>query len=442
MNMCVNQYRCKNCDSDLSMRCACDAGFYCYASPIPINFADLRGPQGKQGVKGDIGPQGPQGVQGDQGPQGATGAQGPIGNIGPQGAKGDPGPAGPQGPKGNTGDEGPVGAQGPTGPQGTIGPTGAQGIQGPAGANGKDGTGVSILGSYATQAALTAAHPTGNRGDAYMVGDDLYVWSQTATAWENVGNIRGPVGPQGPQGVAGTQGAKGDTGSTGPQGPKGDQGAVGPQGPQGPKGDTGNTGPQGPKGDQGAVGPQGPQGPQGVAGVSGAQSSFIIPFASTKSALLTSAASGVPTNGALLTYGSDVNTVALSNGNIVLSDNLSAFVLPFDVIIDRIYLATTNRTLYTLPAGVTATPYVELYVALQDSNSYSAVPSSITTPTTAYSGSISAGAVKIGSKSNINLRLPAGIKILIVGQLQVSGGTSTRSYNYYFNGGIALRPVT
>jgi hypothetical protein len=52
------------------------------------------GPQGIQGVKGDVGPQGIQGVKGDVGPQGLTG---PVGSQGPAGPTGSAGPAGPAG---------------------------------------------------------------------------------------------------------------------------------------------------------------------------------------------------------------------------------------------------------------------------------------------------------------------------------------------------------
>lgn len=62
------------------------------------------------------------------------------------------------------------------------------------GENGKDGTSVTILGSYDTLAQLQAAHPTGSAGDSYMVGEDLYVWSATASAWVDVGQIRGDNG--------------------------------------------------------------------------------------------------------------------------------------------------------------------------------------------------------------------------------------------------------
>ena len=77
-----------------------------------------------------------------------------------------------------------------------------------SGAQGKDGTGVTILGSYETVEALKTAHPTGNLGDSYLVQGDLYVWSDTTNEWSNVGNIQGPKGEQG---IPGTNGENGQT---------------------------------------------------------------------------------------------------------------------------------------------------------------------------------------------------------------------------------------
>ena len=93
---------------------------------------------------------------------------------------------------------------------------GPRGDTGPAGADGKDGTGVTILGSYDDAGSLGQAHPTGSPGDAYLVAGDLYVWSASESAWKNVGTIQGPQGPKGDTGV---QGEKGDTGERGPAGP-------------------------------------------------------------------------------------------------------------------------------------------------------------------------------------------------------------------------------
>ena len=72
------------------------------------------------------------------------------------------------------------------------------------GADGKDGTSITILGSYSTEAELIAAHPTGNKGDGYLVAGDLYVWDVSTSAWKNVGSIQGPAGTDGIDGVSPT----------------------------------------------------------------------------------------------------------------------------------------------------------------------------------------------------------------------------------------------
>lgn len=180
---------------------------------------------------------GPQGQKGEQGLQGNTGPQGPIGPQGPKGDKGDTGATGPQGPKGDTGPQGPQGLKGDTGPKG------------------EDGTGVTILGSYATESALRQEHPTGNLGDSYLVDGDLYVWSQTESDWKNVGTIQGPKGDTGATGADGVSVTHSWSGTsltvtsasgTSSADLKGPQGDIGDPGPQGPKGDKGDTGPQGP----------------------------------------------------------------------------------------------------------------------------------------------------------------------------------------------------
>ncbi len=186
---------------------------------------------------------------------------------------GTPGPQGPPGEDGQDGVQGPIGPAGPTGPQGNTGP------QGPAGA---DGTGVTILGSFDDESQLPGS---GDPGDSYLIDGDLYVWSETSTSWENVGNIQGPqgntgatgatgaTGPQGPQGPQGNTGPQGPQGATGAIGSQGPQGNTGPQGPQGEPGEDGATGATGSQGPQGNTGPQGPQGEPGEDGATGATGS-------------------------------------------------------------------------------------------------------------------------------------------------------------------------
>ena len=69
--------------------------------------------------------------------------------------------------------------------------------------DGKDGTSITILGSYSTEAELKTAHPTGNAGDGYLIKGDLYVWDIGTSAWKNVGSIQGPAGKNGKDGTNG-----------------------------------------------------------------------------------------------------------------------------------------------------------------------------------------------------------------------------------------------
>jgi hypothetical protein len=249
----------------------------------PAGPMGMTGPQGAAGINGvdgqdgAQGPVGPQGIQGEQGAAGVNGLDGQNGAQGPQGIQGEQGPAGPMGMTGPQGASGINGVDGQDGATGPVGPQGIQGEQGPA------GTGVSILGGFASESELPA---TAMPGDSYLINGDLLVWSSNDQNWINVGNIQGPQGPAGltgatgPQGPIGLTGPAGVTGATGPQGPigltgpAGATGATGSQGPigvTGPAGAIGAAGPQGPIGLTGAQGPIGLTGPAGATGATGAQ---------------------------------------------------------------------------------------------------------------------------------------------------------------------------
>lgn len=151
---------------------------------------------------------------------------------------------------------------------------------------GEKGDNVLWKGQYETLEDLEAAHPSGGKGDCYLVGTHLYWWDTEAGAWSDAGSWQGPAGPVGPQGIPGPEGPRGPKGDpftyadftqeqlealTGPIGPQGVMGPVGPVGPEGKKGDTGEQGVEGPQGAVGPVGPQGKQGPPGPQGGTGAQ---------------------------------------------------------------------------------------------------------------------------------------------------------------------------
>jgi hypothetical protein len=170
-----------------------------------------------------------------------------------------------------------VAPTGPTGPTGGSGPTGPTGVTGPA------GSGIALLGSYATIELLEADNATGSPGDAYIVSPNVYIWDDQNSAWVNSGPFVGPTGPIGVTGpsVTGPTGPTGPLGPTGPEGgPTGPTGAAGATGPTGATGATGVAGLTGPTGaastvtgPTGSTGPTGPSvtGPTGATGATGPQ---------------------------------------------------------------------------------------------------------------------------------------------------------------------------
>lgn len=120
---------------------------------------------------------------------------------------------------------GPPGLKGDTGETGPKGEDGEPGLQGPAGVDGRDGSSIAVKDVFATLGDLQAAHPTGDPGDGYLVGPDLYVWSEMEDDWVLAGPIVGPQGEMGPVGPKGPKGPQGDTGPQGPEGVKGRDGS-------------------------------------------------------------------------------------------------------------------------------------------------------------------------------------------------------------------------
>lgn len=81
--------------------------------------------------------------------------------------------------------------------------------------NGSNGTVGAILGSYNTLAELKATHPTGEKGDTYLVQGELYVWCLDNNDWQNVGNIQGPAGYTPIKGIDYFDGVDGQNGKDG-----------------------------------------------------------------------------------------------------------------------------------------------------------------------------------------------------------------------------------
>lgn len=90
---------------------------------------------------------------------------------------------------------------------------GPKGDQGDVGPKGETGAPLSIKGSFPTLDELQEQHLAGQLGDAYMVGTHLYSWN--GSAWQDVGDIKGPKGDPGTPGTPGAPGADGKDGAAG-----------------------------------------------------------------------------------------------------------------------------------------------------------------------------------------------------------------------------------
>lgn len=130
---------------------------------------------------------------------------------------------------------------------------------GPKGEPGKDGTGITILGSYNNLDDLKEKHPTGTIGDAYLINANLFVWNATENDWMDVGCIQGPAGDKGEDGIAATITI--GTVTTGEANTQANVENVGNSNnaifnfviPKGQKGDKGDTGEQGKNGQNGTT---------------------------------------------------------------------------------------------------------------------------------------------------------------------------------------------
>jgi hypothetical protein len=169
----------------------------------------------------------------------------------------------------------------------------------------------------------------------------------------------------------------------------------------------------------------------------------IIPFASQGAPYVGTNANGQSNNVSLLTFSDKSPVLSLdANGNVTLdTDNQYVFSLPFDAVIENVYITVGNWGTFTVPSGITVYPFVQLFTALPESNTFMPMSSSKTLPTTGFSGATPINTMRAGFKSQIGVSLVAGMRILIGGQMQIGGsGSLSHKYYFYFTGGIALRP--
>jgi hypothetical protein len=168
----------------------------------------------------------------------------------------------------------------------------------------------------------------------------------------------------------------------------------------------------------------------------------IIPFASQTAPYIGTTAAGQPRNAALITFGGSPPVESLgSDGTITLGTNdQSPFTLPFDAIIENIYVDIGTYINFTFPSGITVFPFVQLFMAAPASNTFTAIPQTKVMPTAGFSETVPANTMRSASLREIGVSVSAGTRLLIAGQMQINGsGALTQNYYFYHTGGIALR---
>lgn len=75
-------------------------------------------------------------------------------------------------------------------------------LKGEPGQHGEQGEGLNILDAFGTVEELRAAHPTGEPGDAYSIGTEIFIWSEQANDWVSIGQLKGEPGESGTDGIS------------------------------------------------------------------------------------------------------------------------------------------------------------------------------------------------------------------------------------------------
>jgi hypothetical protein len=169
-----------------------------------------------------------------------------------------------------------------------------------------------------------------------------------------------------------------------------------------------------------------------------------IPFASHIAPPVITNETGQSINVSLLTFCGTTPTVTLAaNRSATLSkDNQDVFSLPFNAVIENIYVTFNTFVTFTFPNGFTVYPFVQLYTASPSSNTFTPISTAKAAADTGYSGTVQAYTPQTGFLKRIGLSLTAGTRILIGGQMEIiGGGNLARTYYFYFTGGIGLRQV-
>lgn len=273
----------------------------------------------------------------------------------------------------------------------------------------------------------------------------------------------------------------GQRGKTGPQGPAGRTGATGPTGPTGPSetiairntvtAEPGTAaavvdvtgGPNHvldfviPRGATGATGATGPTGATGVTGATGADGqrgpiAATIPFSlsnvNSSGAQISTDAQGNPQQVTFAGFGGDsgyglyLQPGEWASGSITITESTaypSSFVMPFDGTLRNIYALFANRQQLNLEEGVTMRPFVCIAVSNSNALVFNVLQNTIVYGEPYVGGSsIPKYSVRKGSLTGLDVSLPAGTLVTIVGGWQGESEGAEQSTQISFSGGLFI----
>lgn|GEM_PF-3492716 len=150
-------------------------------------------------------------------------------------------------------------------------------------------------------------------------------------------------------------------------------------------------------------------------------------------------ASGVSTGVMLCTFGmTNGSTTTLTNPatsnpsftqSIALNNHAFTFVMPYDGTLRSIYMNSCNY--YTLGnASSVVTPYVALYTADPGTTTFTLLSGTKTPAAIPWTGSTISNSVTTGYQSGLNISIPAGTRIAIVGGCDSNGLALTQWIEY------------
>ena len=74
-----------------------------------------------------------------------------------------------------------------------------------------------VNGAFNSYEDLIKRHPSGTKGEAYLVDENIYIWDNERGTWVDAGRMGGAKGDKGEKGEKGDKGDKGDVGAAGPE---------------------------------------------------------------------------------------------------------------------------------------------------------------------------------------------------------------------------------